>query len=297
MVFRTLFIFLLFIPTSTFGALKCPDLTVEEKLGPKAYQKVVDSIKINPLKRPPPITVVKSPIRNLYESIPTQENLDINGLKILNQTIKEKNRHISSIFDDDHESLGIVETEFDFQNTWVLFDKAERSDVAPSFVKPSGVVPMVRGKGIPTIVFTTLCQFRRQGIQFGKLKKAFSSIIINYRSILELWTSKPVRDWVLKHPNQKIPESVLVLGVKDTQTYLNLNTILTLSGHRIRTIQLTNANAPETLASVLMGYNKIDALAQDAVRTDQSKNNFFEPNIPIPVRFTLSFELEAFGPY
>lgn len=127
----------------------------------------------------------------------------------------------------------ITETQIEFDSAF--FDRDSEGGI-PKIINDPNTVPMIPGKGTPTLTYLTLHQMRLAGIQPGQLTTAIVSDIKNVRTGLEMANHPKIREWYRVHPDQPVNDALLKEVFLESQTGKYVETILRQSGHEIESI-------------------------------------------------------------
>jgi hypothetical protein len=113
---------------------------------------------------------------------------------------------------------------------WRRFYSGRPDRPVPSWIDSR--VPLVKGKGVPTVVYMTLRQMKQFGIRYGGLAKIEIEKINNAESDIDVHE--------LKERGLSLEQAV-----KETGTYRYVETIATQSGHKIVGMSYRLARANE----------------------------------------------------
>jgi len=91
----------------------------------------------------------------------------------------------------------------------------------------SAGLPLVQGKGTPTMLYVNLMLMHKLGIELGSLKVVTVKQVTNLRSQLDLAAIRA-------------SGATLSDAIRQTNTYQNVETMLTQSGHRILSIDISS---------------------------------------------------------
>jgi hypothetical protein len=171
---------------------------------------------------------------------------------------------------------------------------APQSMSIPSFVQIDGVVPLVPGKGIPTQTFITLHQMKREGVQYGSLKKISVPNIENLQTLLELRNDLMIRSWMEMNPTVPIPAALIEDAFLETHTGKYLETIALQSGHRIKRVRVTSS-VIATLDGVSKRFGK-KVLSDPPIQKLLTENDpgLSPKKIIVPTNISVEVELEAY---
>jgi hypothetical protein len=121
-----------------------------------------------------------------------------------------------------------------------------------TMVAPEGVVPLIGNRGTPLLVFEMLHQLKQRNVKEGGLKTATFKGVQNPETLIHLAARK--KEWRRTHPwGNPSPEEVgeMIMGSKMIGT---LSTVLTQSGHRIRSIRRTGSPRRKALGDIINTY-------------------------------------------
>lgn len=191
--------------------------------------------------------LVDKPVEGLFESIPVATQLEFGdlNLRMINMVGVQPPWgivYLSLLEPSSKLSMATAQRNFNAERTKMkLFslrtrDQSQQIRHAPSFLKDTGAIDLVRGRGIPTSVFLTLHQMRVAGVSYGGLREVTTSEITNQVTAFELRHRPLIADWIKTHPTLALPASLIAAEVLNTSTGRYIKTTLTQAGLRITAV-------------------------------------------------------------
>ena len=246
---------------------------------------------------------VEKMVPGLYESIPTMEEMKIGDLEVKTKLLFDM-RYVTTITDPSGRVVGSMDRLIDPKNKKIYFNsaflngafkKAAFGSEVPKFIDVPEVLPLVPGKGIPTQTFITLSQMKMAKVSKGELREA-SAVITNSQTLSQVADSKVVREWILAHPGKDVPFDVVSRAFMETHTYKYFETIMTQSGHRIKSVTVAWViNRPASVLSRKVVSDLDDETAHFFLIQKKLPDGSLipmAPDQPVPGSIDVDFELE-----
>lgn len=180
---------------------------------------------------------VTEPVPGLYDSI--DPKTPPAGWKFTDQTRNSpRGIQITTEVTSPDGKSGWIQRTYDSKTKTLIMENAFLQDL-PSWIEVG--VPMVKGKGTPTVTYLTLRQLKSTGVGIGELKKIKMSTIQNVEAILEL--------------NQFVKNGVEIdEAVARTHSVRYATTSIEQSGHQIASVHLDRGGAWEKPVGFLMEH-------------------------------------------
>lgn len=137
---------------------------------------------------------------------------------------------IATIVEGPGGTSGFFERAYDAASATVELRYAFREDL-PAWI-PDVPVPLVEGKGMPTVTYVTLRTMKQLGIEGGKARAFVLRCIHEVESLVHL-------DWLVR----RYPDAPLGELAKQTHSYRYAETSIMQSGHRIVTVRVGTSRA------------------------------------------------------
>ncbi len=227
------------------------------------------------------------PTRGLYQSIPVDKRIrDENDLLLetsvsVSHELNHDTRITTSILDTNDNAVGSVVRQFSADRTVMVL--LEPVFPAPSFINLRNVVPLIKGRGVPSLSLITLMQMRMAGVRYGGLRRAFTGQVDNYTTALELRSFPDIDSWFRAHPGFMPPGKLLADHILDTTMGIYLKTVFAQSGHRIKRVVV--------IPGTLVPFQSLTVLPSRIAQHSRPLLDRLGPDDLFPFDFEIFFDL------
>jgi uncharacterized Zn-binding protein involved in type VI secretion len=208
---------------------------------------------------------VDYPVPGLYESIPNGPTFP-EGWRQIVPVIKAHPvypgaKQFTMTLRGPNGGKGRLQRSYDPVKKELIMEEAFLEDM-PSFTPTE--VPLVEGRGTPTVTYLTLFQMKKLGAKFGELKSVKMSTIQNVEALMQLHVAAVKAGIDPMDPGQ---DAQLASLVAKTHSVKYAQTTIEQSGHVIKSVSIGRAKAGKTdLKSLMDHYGWPEGKRADALR-------------------------------